>query len=354
MITKVELKNFQSHAYTVIDLVDGVNVIIGPSDAGKSAVFRAINWVVSNRPLGDAYRSEWGGDTSVTLTTADGRVITRLRTDKQNAYVIDGVTLTAFGSEPPDAVFEALAIDPCNVQSQADPPFLLAASAGEVAAALNRAASIDDIDRAMGGLRRGAAALNRDLTYNRAQRDEYKEQLKAYDHLPATEALVAAAEAALTDLTTVSSDYATFKALVDRIHSVKGALAATQHFAGAEEQLALALTAQTEYYPLNDRRNRLGRIIRAAQAARAAVARTDGVAAAGPTLAQADEAANLLRVTYAQRAGLRRLLRQVRAARTEVTQAGAAVLALEVEYEELAPDNCPFCGKPMNEGSHDE
>jgi len=42
MITKVEIKNFESHAHTVIDLHNGFNVIHGTSNVGKSAILRAI------------------------------------------------------------------------------------------------------------------------------------------------------------------------------------------------------------------------------------------------------------------------------------------------------------------------
>ncbi len=352
MITQVELKNFQSHQHTVIDLVNGVNVIIGPSDAGKSAVFRAINWVVSNRPLGDAYRSDWGGDTSVTLTTDAGQVITRLRTDKQNAYIVNGVTLAAFGTEPPADVFEALAIDANNVQSQADPPFLLAASPGEVAAALNRAASIDDIDVAMGGLRRGALALTRDLTYNQGQLTEYQAQLAAYDYLPQAEKAVTKAEAAAVDLTAARDNYATLDKLIVQIHKVQLRLAVTQRYVGAEAALAAALEAQSEYTQLTERYESCARLLRQARKAEAALAQAQNVTAVEPIVKQAQSARDMLRDTGAQGAALARLMKRVRQLQTEITTADGAVDTLLEEYAALAPTTCPLCGNPMTTEAH--
>jgi exonuclease SbcC len=53
MIDHVAIKNFQSHKNTNIDFQrNGVNVIVGTSDQGKSAILRAILWAVNNRPMG--------------------------------------------------------------------------------------------------------------------------------------------------------------------------------------------------------------------------------------------------------------------------------------------------------------
>jgi len=119
----------------------------------------------------------------VELVTDTGARVTRLRTDKTNEYSVDGVVLKAFGSEPPTEVFEALGIDPYSVQSQMEPPFLLAASAGEVAQILNKAASIDDIDNTLGGLKRAAGRIARDINYNNEQLTKYTLQLEDYRYL---------------------------------------------------------------------------------------------------------------------------------------------------------------------------
>ena len=41
----IEIVNFQSHANTKLNFDEGVNVIIGPSDSGKTAVIRAMKWI---------------------------------------------------------------------------------------------------------------------------------------------------------------------------------------------------------------------------------------------------------------------------------------------------------------------
>ncbi|MFR9297315.1 MAG: AAA family ATPase, partial [Aedoeadaptatus pacaensis] len=43
-IEKIILVNFQSHVYSELSLSRGVNVIVGPSDSGKTAIMRALRW----------------------------------------------------------------------------------------------------------------------------------------------------------------------------------------------------------------------------------------------------------------------------------------------------------------------
>ena len=75
MIKKLHIRNFQSHKDSRLIFSDGVNVIVGNSDSGKSAILRALNWVITNRPSGDSYISNWGGPTYVIVETEEGTVI---------------------------------------------------------------------------------------------------------------------------------------------------------------------------------------------------------------------------------------------------------------------------------------
>jgi len=349
MITRVEIENFQSHHHTVVDLVNGVNVIIGPSDAGKSAVFRAINWVVSNRPLGEAYRSEWGGDTKVTLTTDRGDCVVRLRTDKLNAYEINGTLLKAFGSEPPEEVFQALEIDPYNVQSQMDPPFLLAASPGEVAQTLNRAASIDDIDHTIGGLKRNAARIGRDINYNNEQLIKYELQAAEYAYLEDLSDIVEAAEKAIAERQRILGDRDNLTNIVNRIHSLRGKLVASGHVVGAEAIINSAVELGTEYGTLYGQYDALGDIVGELKSILSGLEDTEGVEAAEPVLQKALASQGSLQSTASQIRKLSGLVDQLGDLTNEVVVLDEGLADLEQEYESIVPDTCPLCGNTMKE-----
>lgn len=73
MIKKVILRNFESHENTEIEFTNGLNLVIGQSNQGKSSIVRAIAMVVANRFDKDCVRT--GCDfCSVTLETDRGCV----------------------------------------------------------------------------------------------------------------------------------------------------------------------------------------------------------------------------------------------------------------------------------------
>jgi len=143
---KLIIKNFQSWNKLEITFSENVNILVGLSDSGKSAIFRAMYWVVFNRPLGDAFRTWDTKETSVTLIT-NKHVIKRVKGDKQNYYELDGAVFKAFGQEPPDEIKDAFGIDrKLNIQTQTDPIFMLSESPGQVAQYLNDIANLSKID----------------------------------------------------------------------------------------------------------------------------------------------------------------------------------------------------------------
>lgn len=158
MITKIEIKNFQSHKNTVLEFDKGVNVICGESDNGKSAVIRAIRWVVENQPQGtEKINSNWNEDfkepLSVKLYTEKGYV-ERIRDKKRNGYNIckngeNEIVLDAIGKGVPKEVTDFLNVSDVNFQFQLDPPYLLTKSAGEASKYLNEIVHLDSIDKIM-------------------------------------------------------------------------------------------------------------------------------------------------------------------------------------------------------------
>lgn len=158
MITKIEIKNFQSHKNTVLDFDKGVNVICGESDNGKSAVIRAIRWVVDNLPSGtEKINSNWNEDfkepLSVKLYTEKGYV-ERIRDKKRNGYNIckngeKEIVFDAIGKGVPKEVTEFLNVSDVNFQYQLDPIYLLSKTPGQASQYLNEIVHMDSIDKIM-------------------------------------------------------------------------------------------------------------------------------------------------------------------------------------------------------------
>ena len=219
MIQKIELSNFQSHQNTVLELDPGVNVIIGDSDSGKTSIIRALMWVLTNRPTGEAFRRNGSISTSVTIDTSDG-AITRVRSDRENLYYgINAEKLAAIGTSVPEPVSKVLNMDAdLNLQRQLDAPFLLSCSAGEVAQRLNSVVGLDDIDVGLASVQRRVRQHQAGFEQAEKQCAILTEQIESFAYLVDMEQGISQLEQQFDALQTMQS----------QIGSLQGILLSTQ------------------------------------------------------------------------------------------------------------------------------
>ena len=148
MIRQLHINHFQSHDCTTLKFHPGVNVIVGPSDSGKSAIMRALRWVLFNKGGTGAF-SHWSPKRmDVGLLLEGKESITRSRSPSGNHYQIEDSELAAVGKDVPPAVSELLNVTDLNMQRQGDPYFLLNDGAPEVARKLNEIAGLESIEQA--------------------------------------------------------------------------------------------------------------------------------------------------------------------------------------------------------------
>lgn len=347
MLKKVEIENFQSHKKSVLEFVPGTNVIIGESDAGKSAIFRAINWVISNRPLGDAFRSEWGGDTSVTLFTTDGHTVQRIRAASRNEYIIDGKAIKAFGQEVPQQVLDVLQLDEANIQAQMDAPFLLAATPGEAARLLNRAASIDDIDLTISNLKSAYTKIGNELKFNENKLAEHKQQLKQYDDIPVLEEKLQQVEEAENKCQQMKQNLGCLSNLVQKIENTYAELQKTASIPVISEKYERALE---RYKELDDKQKQLQQLTRLTQRVRERqeyLAATEYVDRCLTLTEQARERYQEYQDKQKEIASLKQVCNRISNTRNYIALLNMEISRLEQEFRKLCPDVCPLCGSEI-------
>lgn len=150
------LQGFQSHRDSRLEFHPGVNVLVGSSRGGKSAVLRALSWVLFNALSGSAF-IHWGlSESAVSVETDTGTTIIReRRRSGGNSYVVNGMSLNTVGTEVPAPVREAVGwpmeLSMSDVQAtllagQFDRPYFLQWRGSEVTQMLGRLSSTDLID----------------------------------------------------------------------------------------------------------------------------------------------------------------------------------------------------------------
>jgi DNA repair exonuclease SbcCD ATPase subunit len=189
MIKKLTIKNFQSHKNTEIDFDKGVNIIVGSTDSGKSAIIRALRWVVWNKPGGDAFRSYWGGDTEVSVAVGNSSVIRHK--GKENIYTIknkkEKLVFKAFGANTPQEIQDLLNLNEVNLQQQLDSPFLLSETPGAISAYFNKVAGIDLIDKGRQNIEKEIRIVTSTISVRKQDLEEKTAALHQYDNLEKAE-----------------------------------------------------------------------------------------------------------------------------------------------------------------------
>ncbi len=299
MIQSAYIKNFQSHENTEIKFAPGVNVIIGPSDSGKSAIFRALNWPITNRPLGNSFCSEWGGETAVTIETEKDRV-TRKRNGNTNVYMINDCELTSFGQAVPEQVTEVLQIDRANIQTQMDPPFLLWLSPGEAAKELNKAAALDDIDYVTTGIKKSYNTAKGNMKRLQKEKEKLEEDIKQYDKLPEIEKTLQEVEEKEKEKTQLYEDLKAINNLIRRTKEIK-------------KQIVQAPVIEKALKEIDEAMGALSRM--------------------------KQEQDELIK--------LNTLINNAENTHKTIIQTKKYIDKLETEYQEIAPETCPLCGNSM-------
>jgi exonuclease SbcC len=147
-LESLRLRNFQKHGSRVVEFDKRITVLQGPTEAGKSAIVRALRWVAFNRPAGARFRKRGHSTVSAALAV-DGKIVKRSR-GRSNKYTLGGQTYRALQTGVPERIARLLNLGDVNFQGQFDAPFWLAASPGEVSRNLNAIVDLGVIDRALG------------------------------------------------------------------------------------------------------------------------------------------------------------------------------------------------------------
>lgn len=162
MFESLTIQNFQAHKRIKVEFDPHITTIVGSSDVGKSAIIRALRWVATNAPNGDAFIRHGSKGSTVKLFV-DGHVVTRRRSLKgaTNEYLLDDNEYKAFGRTVPEPIEALINMGSTGWQQQHDAPFWFSESPGEVSRQLNAIVNLGIIDETLSGV---AKTVNRART----------------------------------------------------------------------------------------------------------------------------------------------------------------------------------------------
>lgn len=202
-IEKVSIKGFQSHVDSSFKLSPGLTVITGPSDAGKTAVIRALRWIAFNEPQGEAFlhtiRNADGSiksavdEASVAVEFTDGTVITKTRRKGKTTYTHSLYPEPWEKAEVPPEIKETLGLlkqsygdsfETClNFAFQLDPPFLLSETGSAGAKVLGKLAGTEVVDKSIGAVNKLTHRIRTDIAQAEKTIGQLDVELLEYLHV---------------------------------------------------------------------------------------------------------------------------------------------------------------------------
>jgi hypothetical protein len=239
-LSHLEIRDYQSLGHLRLAL-GGFTVITGETGAGKSAVIRAVRLLAFNA-RGTSYIRH-GARTAVV-----GLGIREVREDPGMAWSVgisrggrgqdsyhlgppgDGPvqSFTKLGGSVPEAVSAALRLTTLNFSSQFDRPFLLDASAGEVARTLGALTNVSLVFRAAQLAQARKNGILARLRVRQADVERLRAQAALFARLAARREAVERAEAALERLRDVSGHASRLRALLGALDSAERSLASVR------------------------------------------------------------------------------------------------------------------------------
>ena len=191
ILQKIKLIDFQAHPHLEIEFVDGVNVIHGRTDAGKSCLRRSIEFLCQHATF-KGQRRVGTKLTSVKGWFSNEVVVERIISNSINRYIItkDGEEkiFDSVGRSAPEEVKQVIGIYPISIDGeeiylnsyiQIGKPFLFDQSPSTRAKLFNKLTGNDVLDKLFGEFNKDILRIKRNKKDEEEQFENRKDILKS-------------------------------------------------------------------------------------------------------------------------------------------------------------------------------
>jgi tetratricopeptide (TPR) repeat protein len=342
MAIKVRVRDFQSIEDGEI-AIDGLTVLTGTNNAGKSAFFRAVRGAFTNARGSDFVRVG-KSHCIVDITFEDGQTLTWEKGSKVNRYVINGKAYDRVGHGVPPEV-AAFGVTPITVGNNNDlwpqiapqvvgVTFLLDQPGSVVAEAVADVERVNQLNHALKSCDSDKRSAKSELKLRNKDRKDLEEKLEVYVGLDAVVSKIDALEVERDKAQKVAKAILNLEKLGDRYRRGKAAVEALEGLEEAgkalptEEVLQEAQDASQELEEARDLGTRY-------EAARAAVEALEGLEDTIEKLPTADQVEYVEKFRKALQitVGLAMRYEAVRQERDTALAAQEAIDAIELDPE---------------------
>jgi DNA repair protein SbcC/Rad50 len=349
MLKSLELQNTQAHKKTKLEFHPNVNVIVGSSDSSKSTIIRAINWIRTNRPLGDDFRSWWGGDSFAEVKLDSGLV--KREKGKSNRYILTEAENTlefkAMGTSVPLEIIESLNLSDINVQSQLDPPFLLSLSSGEVAQVLNKLVNLDDIDISLASVASKLRKAKENVETTKTSLETKQNALESFDYLKTAEDTLNALKLLTEQMMSSQSILLSVSQSLVAIKGIKDAMAKNEAVVFHDLALTNLLNKVSTLKTIQTQSMGLRTLIGTILSSEASIVELEEVAKHEVSIDDLIGKIEKRNELFFEKLNLKNSIVCIISSEKEIDAAQKLQKGAEESFKELMPDMCPLCNQKI-------
>lgn len=344
MIRKLRLKNFGPHKDSTFSFAKGMNVIIGETAAGKSAVIRSLRLLRYSKPSGKSFVSWWDEQSEVELTTFDNKLISRLD-GKERAYYHSDYDhpFTAFGNDVPKEILDTLRMDDVNLQLQHDSLFLLSGTAGNAAQHFSKIAKLDKINVSQSNIKKWLNGLRNDVEYIKTTIEAKENQLSTFADLTNIETQVEVLEQLESQTIQVKKQYNQLADILDKIEEVEIEINSNDlsHLSKPIEN-CLKLIEETQEVELKQKR--LSQILYDIEQLDFAIEAFEAKADVSGMLEELEDRIKEDREMASDFNDLQALLKRIKSLEYDLNGLEKVYEEAHILFEKEMPELCPLCG----------
>lgn len=263
ILSSLQFINIQSHADTLLSLAPGLNVIMGTSHMGKSAMVRGVKWWMFNEPLApqDKIKNWFAKDSdemAVIGEFSDGSYVIRTHSKSFNGYIVgDGEgneePYEALRGEVPEEVRKALQMDKVNFQGQGDGYFMFDSTSGEVARMFNESAGLNIITIVNHNMNVISRKTEDDLRTNKASLKKEKDAADKLSFVRTLDSKIKLLSRKVNRHENLSSSISSLESTVNRIEKLEETIRVAKIKTSYKSRILLLKTKVLEYKQIDQK-----------------------------------------------------------------------------------------------------
>lgn len=236
MIEQLKATNLQKHEDITLNFIEGVNVITGPTDSGKTAIFRGLKWVLMNE--GDSSKLVKHGTQKCTVSvTIDGNTVERSYSASSNTYKLNDNLYKSFRTSVPADIAALVNMDTISIQDRRDLPFMVYYKGSETAEQFSTMLDLNEIQTVTANTNRYVKKVAEAVEQAKINIDKAKTTLDYYADVDEANALLKVYAELLVECDALASEERTLTDYKEKLFWIHRTLADNERYADAESDL---------------------------------------------------------------------------------------------------------------------